>query len=181
MYQSIEHGPEKNSIPVWYTSLAFYYCDRSPAEVLAPSKQSTTVYVPDTLVMYPQLMNFTVWDNIICKAAWMYNTGGQTFSLSASDESRLRIALDEIPVGSYQLFADITRTGKGCSFSLWQGQTVLTDWIATAQQDKEERIPMLPMGTINIREFSRSLTIQFKTKGDQNNLLLSRIIFVRKQ
>jgi hypothetical protein len=77
MYQGIEHGPENNSIPVWYTSLAFYYCDRSPAEVLTPSRQSTTVYIPDTLVMYPQLMNFTVWDNIACKAAWMYNTGAK--------------------------------------------------------------------------------------------------------
>ena len=131
--------------------------------------------------MYPQLMNFTVWDNIACKAAWTYNTGGQSFTFSATDESRLKISLDEIPDGRYMLYADITNNEKGCTFSLWQGQTQVSEWIATGKPGKEERVPMKYTGEITIGEFYRSLTIQFKTSPAANNFLLSRLIFVREK
>jgi len=178
IYQSIEHGSEKNNFPVTYTSLAFYYCDTPPTGFLQPSNQLSSVYVPDTLVMYPQLMNFTVWNNITCKASWAYNTGGQSFTFSATDESRLKILLDEIPDGVYKLYADITNNEKGCSFSLWQGQTQVAGWQDTRGQGKAERLPLQYLGNIAIRDFYRSLTVQFKTTPTANEFLLSRLIFV---
>lgn len=180
IYQSIEHGPVNNNIPVSYTSLAFYYCDTPPSHFLIPSEALSNIYIPDTMLMYPQLMNFTIWDTISCKASWKYNTGGQSFSFSATDESRLKISLDEIPGGRYQLYADITNTETGCSFSVWEGQTAVSEWIATGRPGKEERQPMKYMGEITVDEFNRSLTLQFKTNPAANNLLLSRLIFVRK-
>jgi hypothetical protein len=181
IYQSIEHGPVNNNIPVNYTSLAFYYCDAQPAGFLKPSNDLSSVYVPDTMIMYPQLMNFAVSDNIACKALWTYNTGGQSFTFSATDESRLIISLDEIPDGTYRLYADITNNERGCSFSLWSGQSQVSEWIPTGKNGKEERVPMQYTGKITIGDFYKSLTIRFKTRGDANNFLLSRLIFVRQK
>jgi len=181
IYQSIEHGPENNSIAVIYTSLAFYYCSVPPSGFLKPANELSSVYIPDTMIMYPQLMNFTVWDNIACKASWTYNTGGQSFTFSATDESRLKISLDEIPEGRYMLYTDITNNERGCTFSLWQGQTQVSEWIATGKQGKEERVPMQYAGEIIIGEFYRSLTIKFKTSPAANNFLLSRLILVREK
>lgn len=180
IYQSIEHGPENNNIPVNYTSLAFYYCDVPPVNFLKPSNSLSNVFIPDTMILYPQLLNFIVWDNITCKATWKYNTGGQSFEFSATDESRLKISLDEIPDGKYLLYADVTNNEKGCAFSLWQGETQVSQWINTGKPGKEERVPMQYTGDITIREFYKSLTIHFKTIPSANNLLLSRLILVRK-
>jgi hypothetical protein len=178
IFQSIEHGPKNNRIPVNYTSLAFYYCDAPPANFLQPTNQLTSVYIPDTLVLYPQLMRFTVLQNIGCKADWMYDTGGQSFTFTATDESGLNISLDEIPDGKYKLFADFTNNKNGCAISFWQGQTQVSEWIATNKQGKEERLPMLNTGKIIISEFYKSLTIHFKTSPGENTFLLSRLIFV---
>ncbi len=133
------------------------------------------------MIMYPQLMNFSIWDNIACKSAWMYNTGGESFTFTATNESRLKISLDEIPTGSYKLYVDITNTDKGCSFSLWQGHVQISDWINTRKQGKEERLPILHTGEINIGEFNRSLTLEFKTNSEANTFLMSRLIFVRER
>ncbi|MEP7106774.1 MAG: DUF2961 domain-containing protein [Ferruginibacter sp.] len=181
IYQSIEHGPVNNNIPVNYTSLAYYYCDTPPKDLLKPSNELSKVYIPDTMIMYPQLMNFTVWDNIACKAAWTYNTGGQSFTFSATDESGLRISLDEIPPGSYLLYLDITNTEKSCTFSVWQGQTQVSEWMGTGKPGKEERVPMQYTGKIRIGEFYRSLTIKFKTSLAAHDFVLSRLILVREK
>ena len=181
IYESIEHGPVNNNIPVDYTSLAFYYCDLPPQHFLKPNNDLCTTHIPDTMIMYPQLMNFSIWDNIACKSAWKYDTGGETFTFTATDESRLKIGLDEIPAGRYKLYLDITDTYKGCSFSLWQGQLQISEWINTRKQDKEERTPMLHIGEFYIGEFNHSLTIRFKTNADANTLLLSRLIFVKEE
>jgi D-arabinan exo alpha-(1,3)/(1,5)-arabinofuranosidase (non-reducing end) len=181
IYESIEHGPVHNSIPVDYTSLAFYYCNTPPQYYLKPLNELSSVYIPDTMIMYPQLMNFSVWHNITSKASWMYNTGGESFTFTATDDSRLLINLDPIPDGTYRLYADITRNAKGCEFSLWQGQSNISGWINTAKQGQEERMPMLYTGDLNVDEFSRSIAVQFKTSATFNNFLLSRLIFVKEK
>lgn len=179
IYFSIEHGPERNSIPVKYSSLAFYYADRAPGEIVIPTNELSHVYQADTMIMYPQLMKFVVWDNISVKGAWKYDTGGETFLFTATDESRIKVSLDELPDGRYTLFADITKDIAGCSFSLWQGQNQLTEWINT-QDSTANRVEMLSMGQITIREFYRSLTIRFRTTTRAQGLSLSRLIFVRR-
>ncbi len=181
IYESIEHGPVNNNIPVNYTSLAFYYSNNPPQHFLKPTNELCTVNIPDTLIMYPQLMNFSIWDNIACESAGIYNTGGESFTLTATDESRLKISLDEIPTGRYKLYLDITNDEKGCSFSLWQGQAQISDWINTFKHGQDERIPMLPSGKINIGEFNHSITFHFNTSPGANTLLLSRLIFVKKR
>ncbi|MEP7233248.1 MAG: glycoside hydrolase family 172 protein [Ginsengibacter sp.] len=181
IFQSIEHGPVNNNIPVNYTSLAFYYCNTTPQTFLKPSNALSNVYIPDTMVMYPQLMNFIIWDNIAVKTSWIYNTGGQSFTFTATNESRLKISLDEIPNGNYELYADVTNNDKGCIFSLWQGQMQISDWINTGKEGVEERVPMLHIGEINLEEFRKSLTLQFKTDSTNNNFLLNRLVFVRKK
>ena len=103
------------------------------------------------------------------------------FYFTSTDESRLKIALDEIPAGTYKLYLDITDQDRGCIFSLWQGQSRICSWINTYKRGKEKRVSMLHTGDISVGESNRSLTIQFKTTPGTNTFLLSRFIFVKKK
>ncbi len=95
IFHSIEHGPEGNKVPVDYTSVALYYSDTPVAEVIKPTNRLTKVYIPDTLIMYPQLMKFGLWGVTGVKEDY------SGFTFIAKDEGRVNISLAEIPYGSY--------------------------------------------------------------------------------
>ncbi|MGH2647892.1 MAG: glycoside hydrolase family 172 protein, partial [Ginsengibacter sp.] len=78
-FQSIEHGPEHNLVPADYTSVSYYYCSKSNVQKLIPSAENTKVYMPDTLMLYPQLMNFGIDGYATTETKWAFPTGGLTF------------------------------------------------------------------------------------------------------
>lgn len=181
IYHGIEHGPQDNSFPVDYTSMAFYYCD-SPVqhELLIPYGDNTRVFVPDTMIMYPQLMKFTLWNNINFQFKWWYyDIGGASVVLTADSESRIRISLSEIPHQDYRLFMDLTSFNEGCKFSVWQRQTRISDWIETCNTN-EERMKDLYVCDISIGDFKDAITIRFETDEQHKKLFLNRIILVKK-
>jgi hypothetical protein len=179
IYQSIEHGPEGNKVPVSYTSLSFYYCSTPPATYIKPAIQSTTVYIPDTLMLYPQLLHFNINGGVNTKTQWAYDTGGESFILTVDDESALGIPLEKIPEGHYKLFADIMKSSQGCNFSVWQRQTKVSDWISTNNTTKQ-RVPQLYVGDIEVTDLQTSVTLQFKTTQANKIFFLNRFILVRK-
>jgi Protein of unknown function (DUF2961) len=181
IYQGIEHGSSAKGIPTDYTSVSFYYCDRGEARIM-PTNELSRVYEPDTLMIYPQLMKYTVWGSIDLKAIGMYPIGGRSCVYSTDDLSRLKISLDGIPGGKYSLFADLVKYAGGCSFAIWQGQTRVSEWINTNQADTQ-RIQILPicdLDTRNLPESLNSMTLKFKTAPDKNSLFLNRFILVKK-
>ncbi len=179
-YHSIEHGPVKNSFPVAYTSLGFYYSDHAPAEVNIPKTSNTTVYVPDTLYLYPQLLNFNLEGDINTQTTWKYRTGGLSFKFTVNDNSSIRISLHDIPEGIYSLGVDLIESKTGCDFSIWQRQTKVADWISTFQSE-EKRTENIYIPDLTIGEFKNTITFRFKTSAERTSFLLNRIELIRKK
>jgi len=179
IFHSIEHGPSGNQVPVNYTSLGFYYCDAAPAVFELPTNALSKVYVPDTLIMYPQLMNVTIENGISCTTAWAYNTGGQSYTYTAGNESGLKISIAEIPFGKYKLLMDFVRNAGGSGFSFWQGQHNISGWL-TAQATGEAIEKNYFVADMEHTESKNALTIHFKTAPGKDKLVLNRLIFIRQ-
>jgi len=173
IFHSIEHGPEGNKIPVDYTSVALYYAADPVAEINTPTNKQTKVYVPDTLMMYPQLMQFGFWGVTGVKADF----SGYWFT--ADDDGRLSISVAEIPFGRYKLFADMGTDTDGAEISVWQRQTQVSGWISLNSAKKENKKHVY-LADLVVSKFKQSLTIVFKTKNNNNKLILNRLIFEKE-
>ena len=179
IFHAIEHGPVSNSIPVDYSSLAFYYSDTPPTSFLQPTNALTNLVSPDTLMIYPQLLDFNVWGNIDIKSLWATNTGGLSFMFAVNDESRLRFSFDDIPKGKYKLFADFTKTPEGCSFAVLQRQTILSGWVDTYNAEKL-RVEFQYLTDIDISNNRNPFTLSFKTVESKKTFFLNRFILVKQ-
>ncbi len=178
-YMSIEHGPAGNKFPVDYTSVALYYSDSPVSESLIPTNDLARVYIPDTLILYPQLMDFNIFGNLDVKTTWKYGTGGESYLFTPGPDSWLRISLADIPLGRYQVFFDVMKEPSGCDFSLWQRQTQLSGWISTYKA-VEERYTHLYVCEIDHLDFINTITIRFRSDKQMSSLLLNRIILVKR-
>ena len=178
IFQSIEHGPVGNLFPVDYTSLALYYSDSPISELIQPTNKLSHVFLPDTLIIYPQLMNYNIFGNIDIKTTWKYGTGGESYLYTPGKESWLRISLADIPDGKYRVFIDLLTEPSGCDFSLWQRQTQISEWIPT-YHSTEKRETALYICDLNQNDFINTLTIRFKTDNQKTSLLLNRIILIK--
>jgi hypothetical protein len=178
-FHSIEHGPLRNESPVDYTSIGLYYCDSPAEKVTSPSNELTRVFIPDTMYIYPQLIDFTLYGRINVETTWKYGTGGESYLFTPGQESWLRISMSEIPSGKYALCFDVIKDQSGCEFSLWQRQKQVSDWLSS-YNFSEERVKDLYICDITIPETYKTLTLRFRTDKQKNSLLLNRIKLIRK-
>jgi hypothetical protein len=172
-YHSIEHGPEKNNKKVDYTSLAFYYADGpllSNAPQQVPTNKNTAVFVPDTLMLYPQLMNLTF--------------GGKATvdgdKITSTDGAKVRIDLKEIPDGDYKLYADLENDPTGAEVMLWQRQTLISKPISFFSKEIVNKKALF-LTEISIDEFKKSLTLEFKKDAVKNSVIIHRLIFIKSK
>jgi len=179
LFHSIEHGPTWNAFPVEYTSLALYYGDKPPTDAPEPNALQSTVYVPDTLYLYPQLMDFNLDGDMAIQTSWKYGTGGLSYRFTVNDNSHIRISLADIPDGTYSLGVDLIEDPSGCDFSIWQRQTRVSDWKST-HHPEEKRTEEVVVKALDVGEFKNTLTFQFKTLKDRNSFLLNRLVLIRK-
>jgi hypothetical protein len=160
--------------------MGFYYSD-SPVKIITePTGELSNIFIPDTLIMYPQLMDYNIFGNMDIKTTWKYGTGGESYLFTPGNDSWLRVSLKEIPEGDYALFCDIVKEPYGCDFSLWQRQKSISDWSSTYNKT-EERLTGLYVCDIAVNEFDKSLTFRFRTDNKRSSLLLNTITLVRKQ
>jgi hypothetical protein len=178
LYHSMEHGPTGNQFPVDYTSLGLYYAGTPNTKTLAPTNELTKVFLPDTLYLYPQLMDMNISGDLDIKTTWKYGTGGLSYILTPGADSWLRISLKEIPAGTYDLYLDVMKEPFGCEVSVWQRQSPVSDWISTFQV-KEERVKELLACSLEVREFKNTITLRFKTDKQRNGFILNRVKLVR--
>jgi len=178
-YHSIEHGPVGNRFPVDYTSLGLYYANAPSIKAPEPTVELTKVFVPDTLFIYPQLMDYNIFGSIDVKTTWKYGTGGETYFFTPGSDSWLRISFEDIPHARYSLYFDVMQEPFGCDFSLWQRQTQVSEWIST-HSNKEERKEEVYVGDIDVEDFKNTLTLRFKLQGERRTLVLNRLILVRR-
>jgi hypothetical protein len=178
IFHSIEHGPQGNKVPASYTSVAYYYCDTPPLEIEIPSNEVSLAPLHDTLVLYPQLMNFNTTGDISIQHKWAYPTGGESYILTASGETSMRISLSEIPFGRYTLYLDYVKQPAACSFAVYQRQTQISSW-KDASQDTMVRIEKEIMGEISVTTSKTTLTLRFKNEIGHNQFILNRLLFVK--
>ena len=93
---TIEHGPQGNRYPVDYTSVALYYSDTPPADILNPEPGLREVYLPDTLIFHPILLNMNVGLDMNVEYI-----GWEDITVTGSDNGRIRIDLGEVQKGRY--------------------------------------------------------------------------------
>jgi len=179
LFHSMEHGPAGNKFPVDYTSLGLYYSDTPVSEIIQPTNELTRVFLPDTLCLYPQLMDMNISGDLDIKTTWKYGTGGLSYLFTPGQDSWLRVSLKEIPPGKYDLYLDVMKEPFGCDLSLWQRQTPVSKWIST-YQEKEERVKEVFACELDIREFKNTLTFRFKTDKQKTGFILNRMKLIRK-
>jgi hypothetical protein len=179
-FQSIEHGGEYNLVPADYTSVNYYYCNKPSQQKIVPSAENTKIYMPDTLMLYPQLLNIGMDGKVVTETKWAFPINGLTFYYTVEQDTRLRISLKDIPPGSYHMYLDYVKSPGGAQFSIWQRQTALTGWIETSN-DKVERDEMRAMSDIFITPLNNTVSFQFKTTAIQNQFILNRIILVKNK
>ena len=178
IYHSIEHGPANNDVSVVYTSVSFYYSNSAVSKIVTPETVSTRVFIPDTLALYPQLLDYAVGESICAEAIGMYGTGGPNFNFTVNSDSKLRINLKDVLPGSYRLFVDYQEGEKGCFFSIWQRQTKLSEWISTEALAKK-RIEQKYLCDIKIDELINTVTIRFKAVK-QHEFFLNRLLLIKE-
>jgi hypothetical protein len=178
IFHSIEHGPEGNQVPVDYTSLGLYYADAAPRAITVPSNALSKVFEPDTLIMYPQLMNAVMDGELGVATAWKYNTGGMSYTYTANDESAIKISMTGLPLGKYSLLMDFVGHTAGAGFSVWQGQHNLSGWINTDAALEQQQKDFFIANIVHT-DSRNTVTIHFKTAAGKDKLILNRLIFVR--
>ncbi|MEO6914996.1 MAG: glycoside hydrolase family 172 protein [Chitinophagaceae bacterium] len=171
-YQSMEHGPEHNNKPAFYTSVAFFYGNMPAPTALAPLTAETRVFISDTLMVYPQLMFLNFAGEVAIKQR------GETFEFTSGGESDVRIDLKEVPAGTYKLMFDYNKVPQGAQFALWQRQTSLTGY-KDGYAPEQQRLRMDYMTDLTITPLNHALTIHLKATGDRKQFVLNRIILVK--
>ncbi|WP_129713678.1 glycoside hydrolase family 172 protein [Pedobacter sp. SYP-B3415] len=167
---TIEHGPENNNKRGDYTSMAFYYADKPLATSEQPSNRTTGTYLPDTMVLYPQLMNFSF------NGAMLMD--GET--ITAKNGGAVRIDLQEFPSGQYKLFADADDLPDGAELTVWQRQSRVSKDLSFQGAVKKAQ-HMRYLCDIVVDDFRNSLTFHFKRDQQKNKLHLRRLILVKKK
>jgi len=163
---TMEHGPEKNNMPVNYTSVAFYYANNMVStKQEEPTNALTEIYIPKIFMLYPQLMKYTVAGNMDIDGNVMAST----------NNGQVRIDLSEIPEGRYKLFADIEKWPEGTEISLWQRQKIVADSISFFAEN-HENVDDAFLGDINIDGFRQTLTLKLKTDKNRSKINIKRLI-----
>ncbi|MEO7044062.1 MAG: glycoside hydrolase family 172 protein, partial [Ferruginibacter sp.] len=146
---TIEHGPENNNIPVDYTSVAMYYAEAPVSLFQKPTNELTKVYIPDTMMVYRQLMKFSLDGT--------FTMDGNSFI--ARGGGHLQIDLAEIPKGNYKLYADGETSEDGAGITIWQRQTLVSKPVSFYSAAKTKK--RIYLCDITIDDFKNTITLHF--------------------
>ncbi len=180
---TMEHGPEGNKAPVDYTSMVFYYGDTPPKNLLDPTSFKFDAKPPKKHVygvrdykinLGPGTSVHSPGNHIVIKVD-SQNPLGVFFSADSTVQGKIRIDLDEMRPGRYNVFLSYKKDRESGMFSLWRRQQQLTSWI-DAHSEEPEDITFEHMGELAITEDVRSLTIQTKEQGDRNTVQIGWLI-----
>ncbi|MEO8961310.1 MAG: glycoside hydrolase family 172 protein, partial [Ginsengibacter sp.] len=164
---TMEHGPENNNIPVDYTSVALYYATAAVSPLQQPTNELTKVFIPDTMMIYRQLMKFSFDGTFTMDGdAFITRKGGH-----------LQIDLAEIPKGKYQLYVDGETSEDGAAITIWQRQTLVSKPVSFYSPAKEKK--QIYLCDITIDDFKNTITLHFD--GDENKRVsIERLVLIRK-
>ena len=167
---TIEHGPDNNNVPVDYTSIALYYAQEAITQKQkTPANALTSVYIPKTFMLYPQLMRYSFLGDVAVKGNTLISTNG----------GMVRIDLSEIPKDEYEVYADVEKSPNGATASIWQRQDQVSKPISFYSDQKSPQNKMF-LTSIIIGDFKKSITIKFNEDQDKSKLTINRLILIAK-
>lgn len=170
---TIEHGPEKNNVPVDYTSVALYYASKeitNTQQEVKPDNSLTKVFIPDTFMIYPQLMQYSIAGAVKIDGNLMESATGGLVQINLSD----------LPKGSYKLYADMQKTPDGGEIVIWQRQKQVSKPISF-YAEKKETFPNEYICDVNIDDFKNTITLHFKPDEVKSKIYIHRLVLVRKK
>lgn len=171
LYTGIEHGPEGNTYPVDYTSVAYYYANAPLTQPMEPTDLLRTVFLPDEHVFYPQLMDLTIGDGVQIE-----NNRG--IRIKSTPGGMVRIMLNDLPEGKYKVFISYFEKPEGSEFCIWQRQKRLCDWLDT--NSKIEKLKeKVPIGILELTKQTNSLSVHVRKNGVNNEFEIERIYLKR--
>ena len=167
---TMEHGPEDNNFPVDYTSVAFYYAE-APVNTSQqkPSNELTGTYVPETFILFPQLIKYTVAGDVNIQH------NGEMLS---SRNGMARIDLSELPKGHYKMSFDLETAPEGGEIEIWQRQKQVSEPVSFKSGERERKTQFI--SDIVIDEFRETITLRFKDNPDGSTIWLKQLIFEKQ-
>ncbi len=172
LYIGIEHGPEGNTYPVDYTSVAYYYSDTPVSELMEPTEALRTIYIPEEHEYYPQLIDITLGGGVNV----IYDRG---IRMKASPGGLVRIPLNDIPEGRYKIYFSYFEKNNGADFSVWQRQKQLSNWTHT-KASKEELRHKYYLGDIELTPQTNSLSVHIRKNGETGEEFELERIFLER-
>ncbi len=171
IYHGMEHGEVRNDFPVDYTSVAFYYAAQPLKERMEPTGELREVYLPNTHVYFPQLMEVTLDRGVqgILDRGLMITTYGQ---------GAFRVKLSDVPEGKYKVLINYHERINGADFQVWQRQNQLSDWIST-KNNREEEKGKVHVGDIQLTGQTNSVTFHVR-KNNEADLFELNLITLEK-
>ena len=184
---TIEHGPTGNNIPVDYTSVAFYYCDKPPVENnLPPPELLKEIQPPSTMEYWLALLPINAISSraTITNERWTdsKNKNYDVLKFSARDNGFIKFELEVPAEGEYKLFMSYFK-GPDCgSFQVNQRQIPIKRLI-TGYSGKNTFIDKDYIGTFFIKEGTNTITVTLKENPDpdKNKSFVLNKIFLEKK
>lgn len=184
---SIEHGPEKNQIPVDYTSVALYYCDTPPVKNnLPPRELLKKVNSPKLQEYWIQLLPVQSLSegasvtNGFCKDE---RTGKNVnvMKIEAPDDGFAKFELEVPSNGEYKLYLSYFKGPDFGDFQINQRQVPLSGML-NAHAGETSLIEKQLIGTMFIKEGTNTITVVLKNTTDKsaNNKLFLQRIYLEK-
>lgn len=184
---SIEHGPEKNQIPVDYTSVALYYCDTPPLKNDSPAIELLKkVNSPKLQEYWVQLLPVQSMSegasvtNGFCKDE---RTGKNVnvMKIEAPDDGFAKFELEVPSNGEYKLYLSYFKGPDLGAFLINQRQVPVSQLLDA--RDKETfLVEKQLIGTMFIKEGTNTITVVLKNNSDNsaiNKFFLQRIYLER--
>lgn len=172
IFHGMEHGPERNEFPVDYTSVAYFYADRPLKARMEPTPELREVYLPKEHVYFPQLMDATIGENVKT-----FNQRG--LRMTTEKDGMVRIMLNDVPEGKYQVAISYFEKPDGADFCIWQRQKQLTEWKST-KGDREALKEKIPVGEIELTKQTNSISFHVRKNDQGTQFELDRIFLIRK-
>ncbi len=181
---TIEHGPEGNKIPVDYTSVAYYYCDRPPVSNNLPTMELLKKINSPKLQEYwlallpiKALSSGATISNEDCKDS-QSGKKYEVFKLVAPSNGFAKFEL-EVPSNSeYKLYMSYFK-GPDCG-QIEINQRQIPIRRIDGYADENTFIERELIGLLNIKEGTNTITVMLKDKSAKNIFLMHRLYLEKK-
>ncbi len=164
---TIEHGPEGNSVPVDYTSVAFYYSDAPAAGTADPEPPLLAGIKPPTFMEYwIQLLPVQALSNgaVLSRENIRDTQNGRDFNvlkLTAGKGGYAKFELEVPDEGIYKLYLTYFQGPECSSFAVNQRQVPVGNTI-DAHAPEWKIIEKEFIGTLNVRDGTNTITVVLK-------------------